>query len=290
MTSEIPSASKSPWVQTTSGVIIVNGVVTAVVSSLVTALINNVGTLPWNSIALTFGIIAVVVFLLLSVFRARLREMIWKRPAVYLWSLRPVSHRALDREIADGRQRVRAIAHGEALKILESAEEDRNRQQAIQRLGETLGRIHENLPFASTDPAYADMQFEELPEELRADYVPSTPRPEPRFFIRPPGEGSAQMAQWTLENRIERSSARNVRIEQGRKGRFAFNDGAFWDEMSGRDSVTFEGRIVSADSDGDVQLVLTYLDGANHAETVYFWIRGESTDPVEGFPDRSLTV
>lgn len=98
--------ARTPWPQTITGALFINGVVTAVVSVGTTWLINNAAKLPWPLIVTTFLVVGVVVFLLASLFQKRLREAIWRRPWAWLTGLRITTRegrRALVQEGRDAR-------------------------------------------------------------------------------------------------------------------------------------------------------------------------------------------
>ncbi|MBX3093608.1 MAG: hypothetical protein KF680_03580 [Cryobacterium sp.] len=81
--------------QTTGGIILIQGVVTAAVSAVVTWAINNAAGLPWLAIAALFLSIGLVVFLVMSLFQGRLRQVMWgwiPRTLAWVFSLRIISH------------------------------------------------------------------------------------------------------------------------------------------------------------------------------------------------------
>lgn len=76
------------WVDTTTGIVTVNGVIVAVVSSVVTWLLTNAAALPWLALIGVFAAVAGFTFIVVSVARRRLRELIWVRPIKWISGLR----------------------------------------------------------------------------------------------------------------------------------------------------------------------------------------------------------
>ena len=68
---------RTPFGQTTAGIILIQGIVTAVVGAVVTSLIGNAAKLPWQQISVVAVIVIVIVFLLYSVIVKRARNLIW---------------------------------------------------------------------------------------------------------------------------------------------------------------------------------------------------------------------
>lgn len=89
-----------PFGQTTAGIIVIQGVVTAVVSAVVTWLINNAADLPWLLIVAVFVGVAVVIFIGLSLFSRNLRAAIWIRFGKWVRGFRPVTTRKHERAVA----------------------------------------------------------------------------------------------------------------------------------------------------------------------------------------------
>ncbi|WP_217133387.1 hypothetical protein [Leucobacter chinensis] len=76
------------WAETTPGIITVNGIIAAVVGSLTNWLVKQLGEIPPAWILGSTAIAAAGVFLLLSLTRRRLREMMWVEPFKFLRGLR----------------------------------------------------------------------------------------------------------------------------------------------------------------------------------------------------------
>lgn len=91
-----------PWGQTTAGIVVVSGIVTAVVSAVVTWIINNATSLPWLWIVVTFVAIAFVTFLGLSLFRKRLRDVIWRSPWRWVTGLNVTTRAQRAQLVAEG--------------------------------------------------------------------------------------------------------------------------------------------------------------------------------------------
>lgn len=127
---------KVPFGQTTGGIILIQGVVTAVVSVVVTWLINNAADLPWLLIAAVFVGVAVVVFVVLSLFSKRLRKSIWVRFGKWLRGTWPVTTRTKERAVVSAFQ---AGIDSEKEKVAAERAQARNPQWHIDgqdRLGE----------------------------------------------------------------------------------------------------------------------------------------------------------
>lgn len=306
MTTEETPPTKAPWVQTTAGVITVNGVVTAVVSSVVTAIINNAGTLPWSSIFLTFGVVAVAVFLILSLARKRLREAIWARPARWLWSLRPITVRRHKRELDAANKRVDDLARNAdvaigqvrtslekvTLNIATQLGESKERVDTIMNAVEDLDKSQKGLRgkldamVVAATPTDGDIDPWALPSAMPS----SPPAPAPRWRLVDPRNRTDQHqddGKFILQNLVDNSVARNVRLDNNGVGHFEFEDGAFWPDVSGVQTVTFSGEIVEADNEGDVRLSLDWLDENNRRFTQLYWLNRDGRFR-QIYPDQSF--
>ena len=93
-----------PFGQTTGGIVLIQGVVTAVVSVVVTWAINNAADLPWLLITAVFLGVAVVVFIVLSFFSRRLRRAIWVRFGKWVRGAWPVTTRTHRRSVTSAFQ------------------------------------------------------------------------------------------------------------------------------------------------------------------------------------------
>lgn len=297
---------KAPWVQTTAGVIIINGVVTAVVSSVVTAIINNAGTLPWNSIFLTFGVVAVATFMILSLARRQLRDAIWARPARWLWSLRLVTVRRQKRELDAANKRVDDLARNAdlaigqlrtsiekvALNIATQLGDSKERVDTIMNAVEDLDEAQKGLRgkldtmVVAPAPTNGDEDTWALPSAMPS----SPPAPAPRWRLVDPRNRTDQHqddGKFILQNLVANSIALNVRLDNNGVGQFEFEDGAFWPEVSGVQTVTFSGAIVESDREGDVRLSLDWLDENNHRFTQLYWLNRDGRFR-QIYPDQSF--
>jgi hypothetical protein len=291
-TEETP-APRLRWVQTTAGVIVVNGIVTAVVSSIVTAIINNAGTLPWGSILLTFGVIAVAVFLLLSIIRKRLRETIWARPARWTWSWRPVSARRHARELQATTKglgdlatkadlaigQVRTSLEKVTLSLATKQNESQERVDVIMNGVEDLDKQYKALRGA-LDASRKPSSTIDAAADVRADVMTVELAPAPRWRLVDPRNRTDQNqddGKFIIQNLVKNSVARNVRLDNDGVGHFEFEDGAFWPDFSGIQTWSFGGEIVDSDSQGDVRLQLSWLDESNRQFSQLYWLNRDGT-------------
>ena len=261
MTTDPP---RSSWVQSTAGAIVVNGVIVAVVSAVVTWIINNAASLPWTWILVTFGVVAFAIFLVLSVVRKSLRSLIWRRPTAWLWSFRPVSYRRHARELASQAAATKLVADWsfEAVEGVRLSIPDvvaalqtqiSEQKDKIEELGEELDRLAPKRGLKideAANEAAARGSLGPMPANIPA------PRPRWRIYL-PDGEESA----FVLANTVDRSTAKEVRLESGE---FDFWDGAHWEDVSGVQAVTFKGRATDSEKpwESSAQFIVNWFNDA----------------------------
>lgn len=269
MTTETPT----PWVQSTAGIILVNGVVTAVVSAVVTWIINNATSLPWVWILLTFAGSAAVVFLGLSLFRARLRELIWRRPWQWLGGLRittRASRRAhLERAVDEATRQLRAGKN-------DADAETRDRMFALEQEHAKLS--YANLKLTTTIRTLESQL--RAARDLNASPSPSEglPRPAPRWsFLRFGALDDLGREKYGFKNLVPNSVALHARVEAVGGG-FTFDDAAFWEDLSGIAQGEFEGSVSGIGLGNGVTLRLGWYDENHVRHSTDFRIKAPFPD------------
>lgn len=262
------AVDRTPWVQTTTGIVVVNGVVTAVVSAVVTWIINNATSLPWFWILLTFAGIAAVMFLGLSLFRERLRQAIWRRPWHWLSGLRVTSQAArkadVDRAIEDSTRLI-------------SAEKTAAVEMARHQMSE-LGQENAELSFANMEQETAIRALEsQLQAATQSNASPSPseglPKPTPRWrFLRFGALDDLGREKYGFKNLVPNSVALHARVEAVGGG-FTFDDAAFWEDLSGTAQGQFEGSVSGIGLGQGVTLRLSWYDENHVAHSTDFWIK-----------------
>lgn len=140
---------------------------------------------------------------------------------------------------------------------------------------EDLDRAHralresvEAIPISTSQTA--------MPDPWDIPSAPAAPPlPEPRWRLTAPSrrtDPNQNDGGYLVQNLIEGSVARNVRIDNDGAGYFDFEDGAFWADLSGVNSAAFGGEIVESDQAGDVRLRLSYLDQYNRSRALLYWV------------------
>ncbi|WP_311245811.1 hypothetical protein [Microbacterium sp. WCS2018Hpa-23] len=252
--------NRTPWVQSTAGIVVVNGVVTAVVSAVVTWIINNATSLPWVWILLTFAGIAVVVFLGLSFVRQRLREVIWRRPWRWLSGLRVTSQASrkahVDRVVEDATRLISiekdAAAELARNQIIGLQQENAKLSLANLEQKTSLRSLEARLEASERDVA-----------DAKASPRAGLPGPEPRWsFVNFGAVNDLGRVKYGFRNLVPGSVAYNVRVEALRGG-FTFADAAFWDDLSGLAQGDFEGTVVGKGATQGVSLRLGWYDEAH---------------------------
>jgi methyl-accepting chemotaxis protein len=138
----VTDTGRASWVHTPAGVIIVNGVIAAIVGAGTAWVLNNASSIPWDRVLWIGLAVAGAAFIGLSLLVKQLREMIWRRPAVWIWSQRPVTARrhARDLAAADEARRALAVRADKALDQIRTSLQGVTLQLATQ-LGDSKQRV-----------------------------------------------------------------------------------------------------------------------------------------------------
>lgn len=249
-----------PWGQTTAGIVVVNGVVTAVVSALVTWLINNATSLPWLWVVTIFAAIAVFTFLALSLARRQLRETIWNRPWRWVRGLRLSTVRQRQREATHIRARTLAEANLTTKSLIAHAE-DRVAAAESNRVA-----LQEERDLLAQENARLSLQLHQQTEHLRSleRQSPSSesqlPRPAPRWRVYA-DEDSADGTDFRLSNPVPRSTAREVRIDSDSD--MAILDAGHWQDLSGESIGNFRAELTRVGWEQGVAISITWYDENN---------------------------
>lgn len=239
------------WAHSAAGAIVINGVIAAVVGALTSWVLNNASTVPWERIAWASVGVAMGAFLLLSVIVKRLRDMIWRRPARWIWSRRPVSYRRHCRELAEHRDAMLAEASdlSTAISKNEMATDKISEwaHQAIENVRlsipdvtqELLKQIQENR--AAIEQLHADgnhlgeRKSQGLAVDVEANKIaasaslrPAPPLPRPRWHAGP--DNVLNVDQYVIQNMVPRSVAREVRVEAVED--MEIIDAGHWEDLS----------------------------------------------------------
>ncbi|MFB8145363.1 hypothetical protein ACFC1W_01315 [Microbacterium sp. NPDC056003] len=170
--------------------------------------------------------LAVLVVLLLTIFRKSWRANTWGR----LRKWRPFT--TTDRIKSERSEAVESYLASIERDALTKAQ-DRPKGAATGQLSAKAARGQINIP-RGTSPMNPGGGFART-------YESSIPLPRPRWgvFRKPDGDGKGQ---FVLMNSVERSVAKAVRLDEVLVGTFYFVSGAQWDDMSGRSMEEFQGR------------------------------------------------
>lgn len=261
MTTDTPT----PWGQTTAGIVVINGVVTAVVSTLVTWIINNATSLPWLWIVTIFASVAVLVFVILSLFRARLRETIWKRPARWFAGLRITTAKQRLAEVSRAKSKAHIAANNAAKDLIAKAE----------GLAAEATRQNVDLNEENADLALKIFERTQLINALQASArggeSNALPRPDPRWRVYAE-EDSADGSDFILMNSVPRSVAREVRIEADDD--MEILDAGHWEDLSGDIIGSFRGTVTSRGWDYGVRIHIMWFDEKNERRSASVHLPG----------------
>jgi hypothetical protein len=290
-------------------VIIVNGVIAAIVGAVTGWVLNNASSIPWDRVLWIGLAVAGAVFIALSLLVKRLREMIWRRPIVWVWSLRPVTSRRHARELAAAEDARRELAmHADkafdqirtslqrvTLQFATQLGDNKQRVdlvvKAVEDLDKHLKAINDRSAALTIDQksnAPATPPAEKPPQ---SEVLAASPLPRWRL-IHPDRRDDAQPAdgRFLLQNLIDASIAKNVRIENTGEGYFEFEDAAFWSDMSGKKSNTFGGTIAKTEPSGSVQLRVSYLDYLERERDVLFLVNRDGSVRQRTDEERTLYI
>ncbi|MHA6694646.1 hypothetical protein [Homoserinimonas sp. A520] len=300
---------RASWVHTPTGVIIVNGVIAAIVGAVTGWVLNNASSIPWDRVLWIGLAVAGAAFIALSLLVKRLREMIWRRPVVWVWSLRPVTARRHARELAAAEEARRALAmradkaldqirtslQGVTLQFATQLGDNKQRVdlvvKAVEDLDKHLKAINDRSAALTIDQKSNAPATPAAEKPSQSEVLPASPLPRWRL-IHPDRRDDAQAAdgQFLLQNLIDGSIAKNVRIENTGEGYFEFEDAAFWSDMSGKKSNTFGGTIAKTEPSGSVQLRVSYLDYLERERDVLFLVNRDGSVRQRTDEERTLYI
>lgn len=87
-------STRRPWAQSPTGQMVVNGTISGGVGAIIAWLLNNATNLPWLAIGAVFVGGTALAFLVLTLVRRNLRELLWIRPFKWLIGLRITTMRS----------------------------------------------------------------------------------------------------------------------------------------------------------------------------------------------------
>lgn len=263
-------AEEKRWVDTTTGIVTVNGVIVAVAGSVVTWFINNAASLPWFDIIAIFAGIALATFLVLSLSRPSLRNLVWGRPFRFLKSIRVTSAQRLINVYKEGEEHGFASATGELQPVLDRLEKelqklDKESKTSTQKNIEAFSKTTEKLTIALRRNHELTNKCEELQQRLDEEQrkqranerkaKAALPRPVPRWRIY---QDQEQHDVFYLKNSVDRSVAREVRLESQN---LEFLDGAHWEDASGGSLNAFQAAIINTYSNTtEIQVKVSWYD------------------------------
>ena len=262
--------SSTPWGQTTTGIIVVNGVITAVVSALATWAINNAAPLPWASIAVTFALVAIGVFLALSLFQTRLRETFWTRPFQWVRGLRVTTTNQRGKAILEAENKALAVAQSSAQTLIATSES----------AAADAWRKHETL---AEENVGLTLRLSQQSDQIRAleSTTPSVdttlPRPDPRWRVYAE-DGSADGTDFTITNSVPRSVAREVRIEPDDD--MEILDAGHWEDLSGSARGSFRAAVTDQGWEYGVRTRVAWYDEKNTSRVAIVRLTGAEPNTV----------
>lgn len=256
-----------PFGQTTGGIVLIQGVMTAVVSAIVTSAINNSADLPWLTIAGLFLAIGLIVFLLTSLLRRRLRSAMWGwLPSLIQWlgGLRITTARQRDAALRVAHEDGASLIADKTKPLLSSTLAERNRlkeklEQALSDGAKSeLGRQTAEYLAADWERKFHAAQLAMLDFGEQGKRRPDLPPPDPRWDLKIVHDDAPA---WTYEirNLMPNSVAYNVRMDADNNG-FDFADAAFWEDLSGVSSGRFSGEPSGWGAVAGFKLVLEWLN------------------------------
>lgn len=274
MTDEKPAV---PWGQTTAGILVIQGIVTAVVSALVTWLINQAQGLDPAQLALTFVIVLVVVFLLVSLFVPRVRRAVYVAPFKWLSGLRVSTRRG--RETVSGA--FEAKVNERAKQIIADMEPPKPSSAELSRMSAEVNQRDATIILQTQRIGELTAERDALQQEVDDARGPhfGLPSPEPRWKIiergwtDPDPESPFMERKYALANIVPESVALNVRLEDN-GSLFDFSDAGFWRDLSGEAEGWFAGTLIGQGRTDGVSLMLSWLDEDHETRTQ--WIRVRS--------------
>jgi hypothetical protein len=265
----VSDESEKRWVETTAGIITVNGIITAIVGSIVAWVIANATTLPWGQILWISVVVAVVVLIVISVVR--------KGPRQLLWGVRLTTKaRMAKRETAAAAAIEQAQREGHASGYESGSDE------VAERLLPAIRDLERQLR-AATGGRYPDpdLLFEDPPTDAMILAAAKSmvrslntelpgPRHRPRWRLYRSGLPEMQKSgqQYTLKNLVENSAAFRVRVDSPSYA-FNFLTGAAWDDLSGTSVGKFEGYFTGWAETHGVEFRVSWIDdeGTEYTET-----------------------
>jgi hypothetical protein len=266
----------TPWSQTITGALFINGVVTAVVSVGTTWVINNAAQLPWPLIVTTFLVVGVVVFLLASLFQKRLREAIWVRPARWLSGLRVTTKKQRDAAGRTATKKGLALANDntKALIAAEMVRAERAEKEVddlkVQIEGLQLGLRMAKSKVSEAEEAAQAARAELATRQARPG-ASKLPRPAPRWRIYA-DEDEPDGLDFLIANTVPRSVAREVRIEPDED--MEVLDAGHWEDLSGSAIGNFRAEVTPNGIDYGVNITITWYDDQNQQRTTAVRVPG----------------
>lgn len=258
---------KVPFGQTTGGIILVQGVVTAVVSAIATWFINNATDLPWLPIAGVFFGLAIVFFLLTSLVSRRLRQAIWGSIARFFGWISEL-------RLTTARQRVTAsnTARAEFNETMKQSIAEAGEKFKAQAKGRALESAKDQIMQTQHDLDLEREKVKDLTARLAVTSAPALPPPEPRWALLRLSGGDNWKRTYEVRNLMPDSSAFNVRVDASSKGAFHFDDAAFWKDLSGENSGQFKGRVSKSGAKSGFNIVLSWLNENQAWQSEKWWV------------------
>lgn len=232
----------------------------------------------------------------------------------WLWSWRPVSARrhgrtvtfftrivaesnAARQELAtradDALDQIQSSIPDLALTLSNQLHDERRRAETLVHAVEDLHRGQEALKLeidalkvelGALAESSLTAEAEARKRTVEAESIQQPHAPEPRWRLVSPRnrtDNNQYDGKYIVQNLVESSIARNVRLDNDGVGHFDFVDGAYWPDVSGLSTVTLDGEITAADTEGDVRLSLTWLDENNQTRTQLYWLNTDgSVKPI----------
>lgn len=277
----VSNEQRVPFGQTTAGIIVIQGVVTAIVSAVATWVINNARELPWLSILSIFAGIAVGLFLLSTFIFRRARTVLWGWvPVAWRWlrGLRVTTERQ--------REKLRLQAEQQASELIVTAKSINNEEltralvekkqlsEALERAlsegaKDSLARHEAELELADKDRMIASLQDSLRKASISDSRSPKLPLPRPRWSVYPDARDDADFNSYMLKNAVPRSVAQEVRIEGDSD--FKITSAGHWEDLSGQRVGEFRGTITFGGTQHGVQFRVQWYDehGVLNTEHVF---------------------
>lgn len=283
---------RPPFGQTTTGVILIQGLLGPVVGAIVGVFVTLALTQPndqrWRVAVIVAAVIAAATFLLTSLISKQLRTIIWGRLGSWLKriSLRLTTVKRQEAAARAAGQRAVLAARNDAQKT--------GYKLAVDRLKPSMEESAKKIKQVTADRDRLQIELDDFRESVKwrgqtyATPNPSIPLPEPRWAVVVEDGSRESELVLRLINRVKRSYAKEVRLEVLEKF-FTFTSGAQWEDMSGESSEEFTGTVTRAGMHEGVPFQVSWYtpEGANRVETAKL---PRLLDPPPDYHVRSLRI